>query len=93
MLFGFCNSAPSGGLPLISPGGIGGIFKGPNSETIIRGPDGSEITSEQKGGAVVQEDILAAQPIVVAEPSVSTSTTSQFFSLKPVFGFLDTCRN
>lgn len=84
-MFGFCHSAPNGGLPLLNPGGIGGIFKGPNSETIIRGPDGSEITSEQQGGAVVQEDGLAAQPIVVAEPTVSTSVTSNLVCFKPVF--------
>lgn len=49
----------------MNPGGIGGLFRGPNSETIIRGPDGSEITSEQLGGAVHTEAKL--QPIVVPD--------------------------
>ncbi|XP_076274715.1 uncharacterized protein LOC143205349 isoform X2 [Rhynchophorus ferrugineus] len=56
------------GLPLLSPGGIGGIFLGPGSETIIRGPDGSEIVTEEKPGSITREDSLEKQPIVVAEP-------------------------
>lgn len=59
------------------PGGIGGIFKGPNSETIVKGPDGSIITAEDEGGAVkvgiettvyVPEEIPipAAAPVVPA---------------------------
>ncbi|XP_045479822.1 proline-rich protein 36-like [Harmonia axyridis] len=49
----------------VNPGGIGGLFRGPNSETIIRGPDGSEITSEQIGGAVQTSPGL--EPIVVPD--------------------------
>ncbi|KAK9875740.1 hypothetical protein WA026_009537 [Henosepilachna vigintioctopunctata] len=62
----------------VNPGGIGGLFRGPNSETIIKGPDGSQIVSEQLGGAVETEARL--QPIIVpddagdqiAVPSIST---------------------
>ncbi|CAH1160064.1 unnamed protein product [Phaedon cochleariae] len=50
---------------VINPGGIGGIFKGPNSETIIKGPDGSVITSESEGGEI--HTGTGFQPIVVAE--------------------------
>ncbi|KAL3265924.1 hypothetical protein HHI36_010113 [Cryptolaemus montrouzieri] len=49
----------------VNPGGIGGLFRGPNLETIIKGPDGSQITSEQIGGAVQTEAKL--EPIVVPE--------------------------
>ncbi|XP_060531054.1 uncharacterized protein LOC132704807 isoform X5 [Cylas formicarius] len=65
-LLGLLSAAAHEGLPLLAPGGIGGIFKGPDSETIIQGPDGSVITSEQEGGAVVRGNGLE-QPIVVAE--------------------------
>ncbi|XP_030750643.1 mucin-2-like isoform X2 [Sitophilus oryzae] len=63
-------SAPHEGLPLLNPGGIGGIFKGPNSETIIKGPDGSEITSEEQSGVIIRDDALAKKPIIVAEPEI-----------------------
>lgn len=55
-------ASPTPGLP-VNPGGIGGIFKGPNSETIIQGPDGSIITSAVEGGEVHTK----LEPIVVAE--------------------------
>ncbi|XP_057654717.1 mucin-2-like [Diorhabda carinulata] len=51
-----------------NPGGIGGIFKGPDSETIVKGPDGSVITSEQNGGLIQTEQKL--EPIIVAEPEI-----------------------
>ncbi|KAL1509236.1 hypothetical protein ABEB36_004002 [Hypothenemus hampei] len=69
--FNLCQSAPHEGFPILNPGGIGGIFKGPNSETIIKGPDGSEIVSEQEGGAVIREDNTLTSPIIVAEPELS----------------------
>lgn len=46
--------------------GVGAIYKGPNSETIIEGPDGSVITSEAEGGSVAVD--LKSNPIIVAEP-------------------------
>ncbi|XP_050513344.1 uncharacterized protein LOC126889272 [Diabrotica virgifera virgifera] len=51
-----------------NPGGIGGIYKGPDSETIVKGPDGSVITSQEKGGLIATEQKL--EPIVAAEPAV-----------------------
>lgn len=52
-----------------NPGGIGGIYKGPDSETIVKGPDGSVITSEQKGGIIQTEQKL--EPIIVAESEIA----------------------
>ncbi|XP_044255072.1 calphotin-like [Tribolium madens] len=62
-------AAPS--LP-VNPGGIGGLFKGPNSETIIKGPDGSVITSAAEGGEVHTnlEPIVVAEEVVPVEPVV-----------------------
>ncbi|VEN36119.1 unnamed protein product [Callosobruchus maculatus] len=61
---------------LIHPGIIGGIFKGPNSETIIQGPDGSAITAEQIGGAVEAPDVLPSAAIVeTAVNSLPVSST------------------
>jgi hypothetical protein len=58
-------ASPVPSLPL-HPGGIGGLYKGPNSETIIKGPDGSVITSAAVGGEVYSN----VEPIVVPEPAV-----------------------
>ncbi|XP_050300310.1 calphotin-like isoform X2 [Anthonomus grandis grandis] len=71
LLIGACHSAPHEGLPLLNPGGIGGVFKGPNSETIIQGPDGSQITSKEESGSIVQNDGLASSPIIVAESEIA----------------------
>ncbi|EFA02526.1 hypothetical protein TcasGA2_TC008231 [Tribolium castaneum] len=62
-------AAPS--LP-VHPGGIGGLFKGPNSETIIKGPDGSVITAAAEGGEVHTdlEPIVVAEEVVPVEPVV-----------------------
>ncbi|CAH1999602.1 unnamed protein product [Acanthoscelides obtectus] len=49
---------------LVHPGIIGGIFKGPNSETIIQGPDGSAITAEQIGGGVEIPDIPPSAALI-----------------------------
>ncbi|KAJ3631045.1 hypothetical protein MTP99_012201 [Tenebrio molitor] len=59
------SASPVPSLPL-HPGGIGGLYKGPNSETIIKGPDGSVITSAAVGGEVYSN----VEPIVVPEPAV-----------------------
>ncbi|XP_044748792.1 endochitinase A-like [Coccinella septempunctata] len=67
------NAAPSYPPLPVNPGGIGGLFRGPNQETIIRGPDGSEITSEQIGGAVQTEARL--EPIVVPDQIAISSVT------------------
>lgn len=45
--------------------GVGGFYKGPNSETIIKGPDGSVITAQAEGGSIATHDL--SQPIVVAD--------------------------
>ncbi|XP_017773754.1 PREDICTED: uncharacterized protein LOC108560633 [Nicrophorus vespilloides] len=55
----FCDGAPS--YPHALHPGVGAIYKGPNSETIIKGPDGSIITSQQEGGEVA---IKGEAPIV-----------------------------
>jgi len=60
---------------LLNPGGIGGIYKGPSSETIVKGPDGSVITSEQIGGEVQikgKANVGAVIPVVehINEPLV-----------------------
>ncbi|KAJ8977769.1 hypothetical protein NQ317_001680, partial [Molorchus minor] len=56
--------------------GVGGFYLGPNSETIIKGPDGSVITVEANGGSVQVppevKPVLTAEPVLV-EPLASTS--------------------
>ncbi|RZB39667.1 uncharacterized protein BDFB_010569, partial [Asbolus verrucosus] len=70
LAFGYVALAgPTPSLP-VNPGGIGGLYKGPNSETIIKGPDGSVITSAVEGGEIQ----TGIQPIVVAEPAVAVET-------------------
>lgn len=68
------------------PGGIGGIFKGPNSETIVKGPDGSIITAEDEGGAVK----TGIQPILVPEEKVITpiETTYEEAAIPAVAPFI-----
>lgn len=46
------------------PGGIGGIFRGSNAETYVRGPDGSVISSEQAAGAGLQNQSAVAPAAV-----------------------------
>nr|CAI5861922.1 unnamed protein product [Callosobruchus analis] len=61
---------------LVHRGIIGGIFKGPNSETVIQGPDGSAITAEQIGGAVETPDVLPSAAIAeTAVNSIPVSST------------------
>ncbi|KAJ8930332.1 hypothetical protein NQ314_016882 [Rhamnusium bicolor] len=52
---------------LVHPG-VGGLYRGPNSETIIKGPDGSVITAEAAGGSIHTQGTL--EPIVAAEIDV-----------------------
>lgn len=69
----------------VHPGGIGGIFKGPGSETIIKGPDGSVITSEQKGGLVaVKPEVVATAPIVASAPLLSLQPQPVFVARQPI---------
>lgn len=70
----------------VNPGGIGGLFHGPNSETIIKGPDGSVITSAQLGGVIETRDKL--EPIVVqdvetAQAPLLVSEVSSVSTLSP----------
>nr|XP_023012258.1 flocculation protein FLO11-like [Leptinotarsa decemlineata] len=53
-----------------NPGGIGGIYRGPNSETVIKGPDGSLITSQETGGSIQTNSKL--EPIIVAESEIAS---------------------
>lgn len=57
--------------------GVGGFFKGPNSETIVKGPDGSVITAAAEGGEVQTKVDL--KPIVVAEaaPAPAAAVVAQ----------------
>ncbi|ERL92881.1 hypothetical protein D910_10187 [Dendroctonus ponderosae] len=71
LLLEVSRGAPNDGFPILNPGGIGGIFKGPDSETIIRGPDGSQISSEQTGGSIVSPQGFAG-PIVAADAAISS---------------------
>lgn len=69
---------------------MGGFFRGPNSETIIKGPDGSVITAEAQGGEVqtkldVQPIVVPEQPALVAAPIPAVShATVALESVQPV---------
>ncbi|KAG5887347.1 hypothetical protein JTB14_018362 [Gonioctena quinquepunctata] len=65
-----------------NPGGIGGIYQGPDSETVIKGPDGSIITSQEKGGSIHSNSNL--EPIIVAEPDISAHSGPSVSQVVPL---------
>lgn len=78
------RGAPNDGFPILNPGGIGGIFKGPDSETIIRGPDGSQISAEQNGGSIVTSEGFASPIVVASEPQLEETGLPLPPNVKPI---------
>lgn len=74
--------------PIVAhPGGIGGIFRGPNSEISVKGPEGSVITADFQSAAfqpqvalqqntTAQGQLLPLQRQSVAVTSIPESNTS-----------------
>lgn len=53
------------------PGGIGGIFTGPNLDTVVKGPDGSVITYGNEGGASISGSTLPLIEVNGVVPAAS----------------------